>query len=783
MPLSSGTQLGRYKLLSPLGAGGMGEVYRAKDLLLQRDVAIKILPAHLLSNTDAQKRFQREARVLASISHPNILPIHDFGIEGGIPFAVMDLLEGKTLRELLKQKAGFPWEQASKVGIAIAEGLSAAHGRGVIHRDLKPENIFITKDDRVIILDFGLARMDSRPFQEAASSLQTKSLETQEGTLLGTVPYMSPEQLQGLTVDSRTDIFSFGCVLYEMLTGTRAFARNSSAEIVAAILKEDPPELSRSRMIPEKVLIVIGGCLEKEREKRIQSSQDLVFLLRDSFNDSMTQRGKETPRRFSTLTWIGILLVLVFTVATGYWWIQKTRKLESGGKIQSLAVLPLKNLSGNQEQEYFADGMTEAMIAQLAKIRALKIISRTSVMQYKDSTKPLRSIGEELQVDAVIEGSVLQSGGRVRITAQLFDARTDQNLWAETYERDISNVLALQGEIATDITKQIRIEITSEEQSRLASNETLSAEGYEAYLKGRYFWNKRTTNGMKKAVEYFQKTLDLDPTYAPAYVGLADCYIVQSGKLLGLPGREAYARAKTAITRALEINDTLAEAHTSLGSITGEYDHDWQAAEKEYLRAIELNPNYATAHQWYSDFLVINGRPQEALVQARRALELDPLSLVIHTTVGVRLYALGNYDQAVQHFKKTLEMDTNFLGAYFFLGRTYLQLGKYKEAEESFQNVGATAYIGYTYAASGRKEEARRILRDLADQSVEQYVNPFDLTILHIGLGDVDGAFKWLDKAYADNMEEVLFLKMDPLVDPLRSDARFSDLLKRLNLE
>ncbi len=632
-----------------------------------------------------------------------------------------------------------------------------------------------------------MARTQEAFSRDTVSPEAETLVRTLAGTLVGTVPYMSTEQVKGEPVDIRSDIFSLGCVLYEMLTGKSPFQRNTNAETIAAILSEDPPEISGiAKDVPVALARITHRCMAKDPDLRFQSANDLSSALKSiartetiKASPALQPAGIPLSLRNPRIWIVPVLIMAAFA----FWFSRKGQESPMPpSKIQSIAVLPLANLSGNPQQEYFAEGMTEAVIAHLAQIRALKVISRTSVMQYKKTRKPVREIGKELQVDAVIEGSVLYSGNRVRITAQLIDARSDAHLWAQTYDRDIQDVLSLQSEIASDIAQQIRIEISPEERKSLATKTKLDPQGYEAYLKGRYFWNKRSPEGMKKSLEYFQEVLDLDPTYAPAYVGIADCYIAHGGALLGIPGKEAYAKAKAAITKALEIDEKLAEAHASLGSIKGELEHDWNGAEKEYRRAIELKPGYATAHHWYSDFLVIHGRLEEALKEIERALEIDPLSLIINTSVAIKLYTLGRDDEAIHQLQRTLEMDPNFILAHIFLGRTYLQKGMNEDALKSFLKSGARGYIGYGYAVTGKQDEAKRILRQLGEQSLQEYTNPYDFALLHLGLGEKEEALEWLEKAQQDNVEEILFLKVEPLVAPVRSDPRFTELLRRLNL-
>ncbi len=772
----------------------MGEVYRARDSRLGREVAIKVLPANVAKDPEALSRFEREARAVAALSHPNILAIHDFGVEGTISYSVTELLEGETLRARIARSA-LPWRKAAEISIGIADGLSAAHSKGITHRDLKPANIFVTSDGQVKILDFGLARMEPVPPPQDQTLTPAELLETEPGRVMGTAAYMSPEQVRGTPGDARSDIFSFGCVLYEMVTGRRAFSGQTGVETMTAILTEDPPEITESgKNLPLDLEGVVRHCLEKNPEERFQSARDLAFDLRAILTSSASSKRSPlawTPRPRAKLWFLAAGLAGLTLLALLLW--RNRGGLRKGvlgpSRIEAVAVLPLQNLSRDPEQEYFADGMTEALIADLAKIAALRVISRTSVMQYKGTKKPLPEIARELNVHAVVEGAVLRSGDRVRITAQLIEATTDRHLWAESYERDFRDILALQSEVARAIASEIKIKVTPQEQARLAQTRPVNPGAYEAYLKGSYYSNKRTEEAITKAIEYFEKAVEKDPGYALAYAGLADSYslLVRYG---AVQPREAMPKAKVAAQKALQFDDTLAEAHTSLAYASLHHDWNWKAAEQQFKRAIELTPNYATAHQWYARYLTAMGRFEEAIRQVQRARELEPLSLIINSAVGYAYYFARQYDRAIEESRKALEMEPNFSRTHWNLGLAYEQKGMFEPAIAEFQQAIALsgespviqAALAHAYAVAGKRGEAQKALDGLKELSSRRYVPSYPIAGIYAGLGDRDQAFRWLEKAYEERDNGLPYLKVDPILDVLRRDERFAALVRRVGL-
>ncbi len=800
MTLSAGTQLGPYEILSPIGAGGMGEVYRAKDTRLKRDVAIKVLPERLAKDPEALNRFEREAQAVAALSHSNILAIYDVGTEGETSYVVTELLEGETLRERVRRSA-IPWRKAIEIGTAIADGLAAAHAKGIIHRDLKPENIFLTLDGLVKILDFGLARMtpaagEVSPGKQADTP--TMTLDTRPGTVLGTVNYMSPEQISGRATDARTDVFSVGCVLHEMVTGSRAFTGKSIAETTTAILRDEPSPIADSgQVIPLELDREITRCLEKKPQQRIQSARDLAFALRDLLSDSGLSKptgayaGPRMRTMFGVPVAVGVVAVvaLLLTFNVGGW-----RELLFGptatDRIDSLAVLPLKNLSDDPEQEYFADGMTEALIANLGQISGLdRVISHRTVMRYKGTDKSLPEIARELNVDGIVDGSVQRFGDRVLIRVNLIHAPTDRQLWSKSYNSDHRDILTQQNKVARAIAHEIQVKLTPQEQARLAGARLVRPAAHEAYLRGRHWWNKRTGEGLNKGIEFFNLAIDNDPDYAMAYAALADAYV-----LLGyydlLPPKEACPKAREAAQKALGIDDTLAEAHASLALIKACFEWDWVGAEREFREAVELNPSYPTAHHWYACCLSFVGRHEEAAAEIERAQELDPLSVIISASVGLLDYYARRYDKAIKQLRSTLELDPDFAVARLRLSWVYERKSMDRQAFEEYRRWLALSGFGVedlanfrsAYEESGLTGAHQWHLDYLRDESTRRYVSAFEFARLHTLLGETDQAFGSLEKAYEERSSWMTALKVDPAFDHLRDDPRFDDLLRRVGL-
>jgi serine/threonine-protein kinase len=787
-----GKTLSHFRLLDRLGAGGMGVVYRARDEQLGREVALKLLPADSLANSTAQAQLLSEARTASSLNHPNICTVYEVGEADGQTFFAMELVSGRTLAALIPDD-GLPAESVIRYGVQIADALADAHAHGVVHRDLKCSNVMITPEGRAKVLDFGLARRQTARELEGVTRSQITLSEA--GGLAGTLHYLAPEVLRGEETGVRSDIWALGVVLYEMAAGHRPFAGRTGFELSSAILRE--PSAPLPATVSAGLRAVIERCLLKDPAQRYQNAVEVRAAL-EAIGSSTVRLVPESlaaqagaPTKPATLpAWLrnGIGAALLFAVVIlGVREWKAWRARGRLGPIQSLAVLPLENLSNDPAQEYFADGMTEALITNLSKIRALRVISRTSAMQYKHARKPLPEIANELHVDAVVEGSVERSGDRVRIDAQLIQAKEDRSLWANSYERSLSDVLSLQSDVAQAIAGEIRVQLTPQEHAGLSARRTVNPQAYEAYLRGRYLWNKRTPADLRSAMEQFKKAIDRDPTYALAYAGLADGYILLAdhGEL---SPREAMPLGKAAAKKALVLDDSLAEAYASLAVITWSYDWDAAAAEEGFRRALALNPNYATAHQWYGIYLVNVGRFDEGIEEMRRAQELDPLSLIIELNVGRSYYFARRYDQAIEHLQQLEQREPNFWYVRNILGQTYLAMGRINDAiaeleralalsPESERNMGV---LGDAYARAGRKAEARRLAENLLALAHTRHFSPAYLAMIYMGLDEKAQAFAWLEKAYADRSDWILEMGVEPEFDLLRSDPRFRELMHRL---
>jgi serine/threonine protein kinase/tetratricopeptide (TPR) repeat protein len=789
--LRLGTELGHYRIVEKIGAGGMGEVYRAQDEHLARDAAIKVLPPGTLTDESARKHFRKEALILSQLNHPNIATIHDFDTQQGVDFLVMEYIPGITLGAKIAA-APLPEKETLRLGVQLAEGLAAAHEHGVIHRDLKPGNLRVTSDGRLKILDFGLAKL----WHPVTASAATESLsETQ--AMAGTLPYMAPEQLLGEAIDGRTDIHAAGAVLYEMATGQRPFGEVEHSQLIGAILRRlpRPPTALNAKVSPELERI-IEKCLEKEPENRYQSAKDLAVDLRRlamPTSPQLAAGSHRLARRRQRRHWIpAVTITTILIVASVFVWHSRGLRdllLNRGGssRIQSLAVLPLANLSGDSSQDYFADGMTEALITNLSKIRALKVISRTSVMQYKGARKPLPQIARELGVDGILEGSVQRSGGRVQVTAQLINAATDTHMWAETYERDLRDVLVLQSEVASTVARQIRVALTLEETKHLGSVHEVNPDAYEAYLKGRFHWYKLSKEELDNAERYFQLALDKDPNYALAYVGLADVWMSR-GDAGFLSPQETVPKAKAAATKALELDDTLADAHVTLANLSI-FERDWSAAEKEFQRAIELNPSHANAHFMYADYLIIRLRNQDWEREMHRALELDPMSYFFQAFYGWHLVYLGRYDEAIVQIQKVVATEPGLSFAHLGLWGAFYKKGMEKEAvqeaEQFFGVLGdqeVVRAIQAGYREAGYRRAMKRAADTLAARSERVHVPGARIARLYAHAGDNERTLFWLEKAYAASESPLIHLGVARDWDGLRSDPRFQDLMRRMGL-
>jgi serine/threonine protein kinase/tetratricopeptide (TPR) repeat protein len=787
MALTPGTRLGPYEIVTPIGSGGMGDVYQARDSRLDRDVAIKVLPERIAKDAEARMRFEREAKAVAALTHPNILAIHDYGVSDGHTYSVTELLEGQTLRRRIIE-GPMSWRKAVEIGAALADGLAAAHAKGIIHRDLKPENIFLTTDGRVKILDFGIAQLLAQPEDEGIDPALaiTAPLKTDPHAVIGTAGYMAPEQLRGEAVDATTDIFSLGALLYEMVTGKGAFIRGTTIDSLSAILTDTPDVFTVSgRMIPLELARVIQRCLEKHRTERFQSARDLAFALRAIGTSSLTF---EAPADRKRRRWILAAILGIVIIAAGTLWHLNRREspIASGVRAltkrvaqpRSLAILPFVNATGDTDAEYLSDGITETLINTLAQVPGLRVMSRTSVFHYKGRPANPVGVGKELQVSAVVVGRIEEMGDRLVVSAELIDTADNSLLWGNRYQAPRSDLFAVQQSIASEIARMLRIELHGREQQLFAKKHTTDPRAYALYLKGRFQWNKRDADGLYAAIELFNQAIEIDPQYALAHAGLADCYNLLD-IWAGLPTRETFPRAKAAAQKALSIDDDLAEAHTSLAYAIHTFEWDWPAAEKEYRRAIELNPNYATAHQWYAEFLTATGRFTEADAEGKKALALDPMSPIINAVVAYNFTMARQYDAAIEQGVRTTQLFPKFMPAHAYLGLAYLESGKGAEAIAALgvarKELDIPVFVIWQARAhllAGDRREAERLLVQL--QAKGEALPAYYMATLHAGLGDLDRAFVELDRALAERTGAMVWIQVDPALDPLRKDPRFA---------
>jgi serine/threonine protein kinase/tetratricopeptide (TPR) repeat protein len=763
MALSAGSRLGPYEILAPLGAGGMGEVYKARDARLNRDVAVKVLPQNLAGDAEALSRFEREAKSVAALSHPNILAIHDFGQDDGVVYAVMELLEGETLRE--KLATTLPQRKALDYALQIAQGLVAAHERGIVHRDLKPENVFVTREGLVKILDFGLAKASAPAGSGPTDANALTAGATQPGWIVGTAGYMSPEQARGAPADHRSDLFSFGAILYEMLAGERAFRRDSDVETLVAVMRDAPPSLSQpDRPVAPELEDLVLHCLEKRPEERFQSARDLAFALRVLERES----GAGSHVRSD---------------GTG----RPAARPGSGAApaAASIAVLPFRNMSPDQQNEYFSDGMTEEIINALSAIRALRVTSRTSSFAFKGRDEDVRQIGAALGVRNVLEGSVRQAGRKLRITAQLIDVSDGYHLWSEKFDREMEDVFAVQDEIARAIAETLKVRLLPAEEARLSARGTADVEAYNDYLKGRYYFNRREPIA---AIAEFERALAKDPGYTAAYTGLADSYCIY-GFYGGIPTIEAFARARAAAQKAHELEPDMPDVHVSLALVEHYFGWDLAREEAELRLAMNLAPRFAASYSWLALMLGFHRRGNEPIELARRAAELEPLSANVQTNVGWSLYGSRRFEESVQEFQRALHIDPNAPYPLWAIALPYQSLGRHEEAVACAEKaVEVTkrrqtfyiAILGGAYAYAGRRPEALALLEELRQRSVSEYVAPSFLVFIHIPLGNAEEAISCLERACAERNAFTWWIRDSAAFDPLRTHPRFPKLLEKI---
>jgi len=775
-----GKIISHYRILEKLGEGGMGVVYKAEDAKLGRFVALKFLPMDLTRDVESRHRFTQEARAASALDHPNICTIHEIDeTNEGQTFIAMACYEGESLKAKI-ERGPLKIDEALEIAAQIAQGLAKAHGQGIVHRDIKPANILVTKDGLVKIVDFGVAKLiGGAAFTKAGSSL-------------GTAAYMSPEQARGEEIDARSDIFSLGAVLYEMFTGKRAFPGEYDQVTLYAIMNEHPEPVTALRSgIPIELERIVVKLLAKSPMDRYQRLDEFLVDLRalrkqtESRGDAMVRPAAR--RRRHRVMWAVAAAAVVVAVGIP---IMRSVFFHRAGSIHSIAVLPLENFSQDPAQEYFADGMTEALITDLANIGSLKVISRTSVMRFKDTKEPLPKIARELGVDAVIEGSVLLVGDRVRITAQLLEAATDRHIWAESYERDLRDVLSLQQEVARAIAAAIKVALTPAETATLAKATQVDPKVHDLYLRGRYHWNKRTPEDLERSIEYFEKAIAMDPRFALAYAATADAYLVVANWGYRDP-REMYTLAKQYADKALDIDDRLSQAYANLAGVEQFLNFNWQEAERLFKRAIELNPNNSTAHQWYAEFLSSRGRQEEALTESDKALAIDPLSLIIGQTKAIVLFGEKRYDEALEQCRRTLDLDKEFRSVRLYASYCHFALARYPEYVAEFQGAIAIDEKGRRYAdEAGRVFEQagieglhRWMIENIDEFSNQPYNNPYYKARLYALLGDKDASIRWMQKAIEVRSGIVVDWTADPALDAVLDDPRFMMLIRKAGLE
>jgi eukaryotic-like serine/threonine-protein kinase len=739
MILAAGTRLGPYEISAPLGRGGMGEVYCARDLRLGRDVAVKILPHHLANDSAARARFEREAMAVAALSHPNIVVIFDLGEERGVRFAVMELLRGETLRERIR-RSPCSLGEAAEVGTAIAAGLNAAHAKGIIHRDLKPENVFLTADGQVKVLDFGLARIESAVPDGIGSLPTTAAMETTPGTILGTFAYMSPEQVRGDTSDAASDIFSLGSVLYEIATGRPAFSRPSPGETMAAILNHTPPRISASPELDR----LVSRCLAKEARKRPSASAAASALRLLVEHPAPSRRSHA---------------------------------------VDSIAVLPFVNTGNGEDTDYLCDGITETLINHLSAIHKLRVVPRSTAFRYRGVEIDPERVARELNVRVLLTGRVQQRGDTLNVQAELVDVAANSQVWGQKYSRTLSDVCAVEEQIAGEIAESLRVKLNRADKIRLARRATQDGEAYQLYLRGRYLWNRRTRDALGRAIVYFQQAIDRDPGYALAYAGLADCYGVLGTFTFAAPG-ETFPRAKAAAQRAIEIDENLAEAHVTLAMVSMFFEANRETAEREFRRALALNANYAVAHQWYGMHRCCMADFEHGLAELDDARQLEPLSPMINVQFGVGFWLARRYDEAAQILRNTLAFEPAFWPAHLFLAMVCMQLHDQTHAiaeaelatELSERHPVTVSALGYVLGRTST-QRAAQLLAELSARAQTEYIDPYHFALVHLAVGDETSALQRLQAAVSGQSPYALWRVVDPRLDPLRANASFTALL------
>jgi eukaryotic-like serine/threonine-protein kinase len=777
-----GTTISHYEIVEKLGEGGMGLVFKARDLQLGRFVAIKVLIATSGESSDRRARFIQEARAASSLNHPNIITIHDIVAIAEGECIVMEFVRGKTLADAI-EAGGIPIVDCLKFAMQIADALAAAHSIGIIHRDLKPANVMVTPEGLAKVLDFGLAKVaeEDEGTNVFGESEKTVSIHvngrprTAAGAIIGTVAYMSPEQAQGHKIDLRSDIFSYGSLLYEMITGERAFRGDSGLATLTAVLRDEPRKFSLEAEVPPEVREIILRCLRKDPDQRYQSMRDVKSAIEQIYFSSRS----------------GIL-----SVSSGVW-----KRPSQARAVPSIAVLPFLNLSSDKENEYFSDGLAEEVINALTKLENLRVTARTSAFVFRGAQQDIREIGEKLHVSSVLEGSVRKAGNRVRISVQLIDVSGGNNMWSERFDREMTDVFEIQDEISQAIVAKLKVRLGSQSGSSidpgsypaapLVKRYTENIDAYNLYLKGRFELYKMTREGLDASKQMFEQAIRLDPKYALAHDGLAYCWYSE-GFLGFVAPKEAMPKAKEAVRRAIELDEGVAEAHATLGIILALYDWDWAGAERELIRSIELNgslPGSRDAYAFY--YLRPVGRIEEALSETQQALSLDPLSILFRVHLGFLFYLQNKYEHSIAQFRKVLEMSPQYYLAHAMMGNVHTLAGQYDAALECYgraREADANSKFvdsleAMTLAAAGRRAEAMALLDQITRRAANDYISPVSIAYISTALGDNDRAFENLDRAISDRDPNLLGLKSNPIFENLRTDERYHALLKKMQLE
>ena len=789
--------ISHFRVIEKLGAGGMGVVYKAVDIRLNRPVALKFLPANMLQDSQTSERFRREARAASALNHPGICTIYDIGEQDGRGFIAMEFMDGETLSSHIHGKA-LPLEEMLKLGIQIAEALDAAHAEGIIHRDIKPANIFVTKRGQAKVLDFGIAKLVPKGAARADADFagELPGSTSIVGIISGTPSYMSPEQVRGDNLDARTDIFSLGLLLYEMATGRQAFSGDTGGKIIEAVLTRSPvPTRSINPDIPPRLEEIINKALHKDIEQRYQHAADIRTDLQQLQRD--TDSGTVSDWRAAKVDAESALISIMShlhssgthrarnsTAQTSALRPERVSKI-----IDSLAVLPFENASRDPENEYLSDGIAGSLINILATVPKLRVMAQSTVFRYKGREIDPQVIGRELNVRAVLTGRMMQSGGSLRIGTELVDVATGSQLWGAQYDRKPGDIFAIQDEISNEISGKLRLKLTRAEKKRLTKRQTDDAEAYRLYLKGRHHWNRWTEDGFYKAIEYFQQAVEKDPSYALAYTGLADSYVLLGWNSYLAP-KDAFPKGKMTAMRALRLDPDLGEAHTPLAAVLWLHDWQWPEAQMEFERSLALNPAYPTANHWYAEYLMTMGRHEEAVARTKNSQELDPLSLIISSAIGWAFYMARRYDDALEQLRRTVELDPNYPVTYWILGLLLRKMGRYElaiaEGEKGVKLSGGSpmmdAALAQTFATAGRREQAIQILDDLTNLTKQKYVAPYFFAGIYIGLGEDDRAMEYLEKSYEEHSHWLIYLHIDPSMDSLRSNPRFQELSRRVGL-